>query len=104
MSGLASRARSQSQPQPQPQPQLQLQPRSSERREELLVARALGGLDPEEAAELAAELGGSDDRSFDLAVAAIDLAHIPEPPEPLPDTLATRVHDSALAGSGVPWR
>ena len=100
MSGLASRSRSQSQPQLQPQPQ----PHSSERREELLAARALGGLDPEEAAELAAELGGGDDRSFDLAVAAIDLAHIPEPPEPLPDALATRVHDRALSGSRVGQR
>jgi Anti-sigma-K factor rskA len=60
--------------------------------EELLMKRALYGLDEAEARELRA-LGGDDDVTFDLAVAAVAAAGIVE--EPLPPALAAKVMEAA---------
>lgn len=60
----------------------------AQRVEELLVQRATEGLNAEEAAELAT-LGAEDDLSFDLAVAALDIATTQ--PEPLPPHLLERI-------------
>jgi hypothetical protein len=66
------------------------------RAQELLLQRATDGLDPSEAAELAA-LGAEDDASYDLAAAAIDVATL-RVIEPLPAHVAQRV----LAGAPAP--
>lgn len=74
----------------------------AQRVEELLVLRAIEGLSEEETAELAA-LGAADDTSFDLAVAALDIATTQ--PEPLPPQVLERILVSAGAGaspSGAP--
>lgn len=66
--------------------------RSRSRREELLIDRALAGLDPEEAAELQALFGeDDDDEAFDRAAAAIDLGCFDAPSEPLPEALRARI-------------
>lgn len=67
-----------------------------QRVEELLVQRATEGLSDEESAELAA-LGAADDMSFDLAVAALDIATTQ--PEPLPPQVLERLLVSAGAGA-----
>lgn len=69
--------------------------------EELLVQRATEGLSAQEAAELAA-LGAEDDNSFDLAVAALDIATTR--PEPLSPQVLERILISAGAGASVPAR
>ena len=60
----------------------------SPRAEELLVRRALEGLDEAEAAELRA-LGADDDHSYDLAAAAAALATVVE--EAMPEGLEERI-------------
>lgn len=65
------------------------------RAQELLLQRATEGLSDAEAAELAA-LGADDDVSFDLAMAAIDLATVQ--PAAMPAGLA----DKLLVAAGVP--
>jgi hypothetical protein len=67
------------------------------RAQELLLDRAIHGLDPAEAAELAA-LGADGDESFDLAAAALDVATIRV--EPMPAGVAERI--LAAAGVGRP--
>ncbi|MEO5725400.1 MAG: anti-sigma factor [Byssovorax sp.] len=67
------------------------------RREELLLDRALAGLDLDEAAELRALQGDEDDdEAFDRAMAAIDLGCIDEPVEPLPAALRAKIEATAL--------
>lgn len=67
------------------------------RREELLVDRALAGLDLDEAAELLALQGDEgDDEAFDRAAAAIDLGCIDEPLSPLPAALRAKIEATAL--------
>lgn len=67
------------------------------RREELLVDRALAGLDVDEAAELLALQGDEgDDEAFDRAAAAIDLGCIDEPLSPLPAALRAKIEATAL--------
>lgn len=69
--------------------------RSPSRREELLIDRALAGLDPGEAAELQALFGdGDDDEAFDRAAAAIDLGCFDAPSDPLPAALRARIEAS----------
>ena len=68
----------------------------AQRVEELLVQRAIEGLSPEQAAELQG-LGAEDDQSFDLAVAALDIATTR--PEPLPAQLLERILASADASA-----
>jgi hypothetical protein len=63
---------------------------SDPRAHELLADRALHGLDDADAHQLDA-LGATDDDSYDLAAAAIDLATLPI--EPMPAALADRVAD-----------
>jgi len=58
------------------------------RQDELLAARALEGLDPEDASALL-RLRAADDDGFDLAAAAVALATVPS--EPLPEALAAKV-------------
>ncbi len=65
------------------------------RAQELLMQRATLGLDPHEAAELAA-LGADDDVSFDLAAAAIDLATLKIEQMPM------GVADKVLLAANVP--
>ena len=65
------------------------------RAQELLMQRATIGLDPHEAAELAA-LGADDDVSFDLAAAAIDLATLKIEQMPM------GVADKVLIAANVP--
>jgi hypothetical protein len=80
---------------------------SLSRRDELLIDRALVGLDPEAVAELDALLGDEDDASFDLAAAALDLGCFDHANEPLPAALRARLEASArdlLAASGAPAR
>lgn len=71
----------------------------AQRVEELLVQRATEGLSAEETAELAA-LGAEDDMSFDLAVAALDIATTR--PEPLPSHLLERILVSTGATTSAP--
>ncbi|MBK9520021.1 MAG: hypothetical protein IPO09_22405 [Anaeromyxobacter sp.] len=59
-----------------------------DRQDELLAARALEGLVPEEASELL-RLRAAGDDGFDLAAAAVALGTIP--PEPMPAELAAKV-------------
>lgn len=68
------------------------------RLEELLVERALGGLTAEEQRELRA-LGGEDDESFDQAAAALMLASMSGPGEPIPTRLAEKLLDAAPGAS-----
>jgi hypothetical protein len=67
------------------------------RQDELLAARALEGLSPEDAAALL-RLRAAGDDGFDLAAAALALATIPA--EPLPEGLAARIL-AAAPGAGV---
>jgi hypothetical protein len=62
------------------------------RQDELLAARALEGLSPEEASALL-RLRAAGDEGFDLAAAALALATIPA--EPLPGRLAAKVRSAA---------
>lgn len=64
------------------------------RAQELLLDRAIHGLDPAETAELAA-LGADGDESFDLAAAALDVATVRL--EPMPAGVADRI----LAAAGA---
>jgi hypothetical protein len=69
--------------------------RSLSRREELLIDRALAGLDASEAAELQASSSDEDDdEAFDRAAAAIDLGCFDAPSEPLPEALRARIEAS----------
>jgi hypothetical protein len=65
------------------------------RAQELLMQRATTGLDPQEAAELAA-LGADDDIGFDLAAAAIDIATLRIEEMPM------GVADKILVAANVP--
>jgi hypothetical protein len=80
---------------------------SKKRIDELLSDRALAGLTPEEGAELAALLEGTDDESFDRAAAALDLATTSDG-TPLPAHLAAKIEVDALralsAAETVPLR
>jgi hypothetical protein len=64
------------------------------RAQELLLDRAMHGLDPAQAAELAA-LGADADESFDLAAAALDVATVRL--EPMPAGVADRILAAASA-------
>lgn len=65
------------------------------RAQDLLIQRATTGLDPDEAAELAA-LGADDDLGFDLAAAAIDLATLKI------EQIPAGVADKVLLAANVP--
>jgi anti-sigma-K factor RskA len=69
------------------------------RAQELLLDRAVCGLDPAEAAELAA-LGVDGDESFDLAAAALDVATVRL--EAMPAAVADRILAAAGARPAVP--
>ena len=68
------------------------------RAQELLLDRAMGGLDAREAAELAA-LGADGDESFDLAAAALDVATVRL--EAMPAGVAERLLAAAGAGGAL---
>jgi hypothetical protein len=65
------------------------------RAQELLLKRATEGLEPHEAAELAA-LGADHDISFDLAAASIDIATLRDI-----DDMPAGVADAILVAAGV---
>jgi hypothetical protein len=73
------------------------------RLDDLLIERALHGLDDDLAAELRA-LGGEEDESFDLAAAAVELAHagLRDGQESLPAALAEKILASAPIAAGAP--
>lgn len=75
----------------------QSNPIDAQRIEELLVQRAIEGLSADEAAELA-RLGAEGDMSFDLAVAALDIATTRS--EPLPPQLLDRILVSTGGNAG----
>jgi hypothetical protein len=72
----------------------------SARAEELLLLRALYGLDVKESAELA-ELGADADDSFDLAAAAVDLLAADHVEQPMPAGLFERIIETATSPAAV---
>jgi hypothetical protein len=69
-----------------------------DRRYELLIEEALNGLSPEERVEIDSLLAGADDRSFERAAAAVDVAMFARA-ESLPTHLAAKVEADALSRS-----